>query len=248
MRTLPIATVSLSLIWVSSCLGPVVAHEELVNADLIEEDARAIAASYKDWGGPVDFQLRFGPTLCFIPRVEPRFSESAPGSPHAEKLYLVHASDAKSYAGVDYSSEGQGGHLMPSNFPQGDDDAWIEELSLRRPPVPELSREWEQILVKEAFVPIRWADAHKGSSRGVLPARKGGEEWMPGARGGLYLMLRTARATPGTDEGWVYATVRADGEVTAYGQIPSCVACHRRAGPDRMFGLPGVDHEPTVRD
>ena len=66
--------------------------------------------------------------------------------------------------------------------------------------------------------------------------------------GGLYLMLRTARATPGTDEGWVYATIRADGEVTAYGQIPSCVECHRRAGPDRMFGLPGVDHEPTVRD
>ena len=248
MRTLPIATVSLSLIWASSCLGPEVIDDELLNAGLIEEDARAIAASYEEWGGPVDYQLRFGPTLCFIPRVEPRFSASAPGGPHAEKLYLVHASDAKSYAGVDYSSERQGGHLMPSDYPQNDKDAWIEELSRRRPPIPELSREWEQILVKEAFVPIRWADAPKGISRGVSPARKGGEEWMPGERGGLYLMLRTARATPGTDEGWVYATVRADGEVTAYGQIPSCVACHRRAGPDRMFGLPGVDHEPTVRD
>jgi len=214
MRTLPIATVSLSLIWASSCLGPEVIDDELLNAGLIEEDARAIAASYEEWGGPVDYQLRFGPTLCFIPRVEPRFSASAPGGPHAEKLYLVHASDAKSYAGVDYSSERQGGHLMPSDYPQNDKDAWIEELSRRRPPIPELSREWEQILVKEAFVPIRWADAPKGISRGVSPARKGGEEWMPGERGGLYLMLRTARATPGTDEGWVYATVRADGVVT----------------------------------
>jgi len=248
MRTLLLATVSLSLIWVTSCRGSVDVDVEPLNADLIEGDARAIAASYEEWGGPVDFQLRFGPTLCFIPRVEPRFSESAPGGPHAEKLYLVYASDAKSYAGVDYSSAGQGGHLMPSHFPQGDEEAWIEELSRRRPLIPELSREWEQILVKEAFVPIRWADAPKGISRGVSPARKGGEEWMPGERGGLYLMLRAARATPGTDEGWVYATIRADGEVTAYGQIPSCVACHRRAGPDRMFGLPGIDHEPTVRD
>ena len=61
----------------NSCFGPVVAEEELVNAGSIEGDARAIAASYNEWGGPVDFQLRFGPTLCFLPRVEPRFSESA---------------------------------------------------------------------------------------------------------------------------------------------------------------------------
>ncbi len=248
MRTLPTVAINLSLIWVTSCRGPLDVDVELLEADLIEGDARAIAASYEEWGGPVDFQLRFGPTLCSIPPVEPRFSESAPGGPHAEKLYLVHASDAKSYAGVEYSSEGQGGHLMPSNFPQGDDDAWIEELSRRRPPIPELSREWEQILVKEAFVPIRLDDAPKGSTRGVLPAQRGGEGWMPGERAGLFLMLRTARATPGTDEGWVYATIRADGVVTAHGQIPTCVQCHRRAGPDRMFGLPGVDHEPTVRD
>jgi hypothetical protein len=59
-------------------------------------------------------------------------------------------------------------------------------------------------------------------------------------------MLRTSKETPDTDEGWVYATVQADGAVTAYGQIPSCIVCHRRAGPDRMFGLPDVDHEPFV--
>ncbi len=248
MRTLPIATVSLSLFWVTSCIGREVADDTFVNEDSIKEDAKAIAGSYEEWGGPVDFQLRFGPTLCSIPPLEPRFSASAPGGPHAEKLYLVHASDATSYAGVDYSSEGQGGHLMPSNYPRGDEDAWGEVLSLRRPPIQGLSREWEQILVKEAFVPVRAAEAQKDSFRGILPAPRAGEEWVPGARGGLYLMLRTTRATPGTDEGWVYATIRADGEVTAYGQIQSCVACHRRAGPDRMFGLPGVDHEPTVRD
>jgi hypothetical protein len=214
----------------------------------IESDVLAAASSYLEWGGPVDFQLRFGPTDCFIPPVTPRFSESEVDSPHAEKLYLIYASDAASYAGVDYSSGGQGGTLMPDEFPVDDREAWAAFLSERRPLLPELSREWEQVLVKEAFVPIPLDDAHKGSTRGVQPAQRGGEGWMPGDRAGLFLMLRTARATPGTDEGWVYATVQADGAVSAYGQIPSCVACHRRAGPDRMFGLPGVDHEPTVAD
>jgi len=137
---------------------------------------------------------------------------------------------------------------MPDEFPVDDREALTAFLSERRPLLPELSREWEQILVKEAFVPISLDEAHKGSTRGVQPAQRGGEGWMPGDRAGLFLMLRTARATPGTDEGWVYATVQADGAVSAYGQIPSCVACHRRAGPDRMFGLPGVDHEPSVVD
>ena len=246
MKTLCSAFTLLSLFGVLSCTATKEAVE--LSPQELESDVLAAASSYLQWGGPVDFQLRFGPTDCFIPPVTPRFSEGEVGSPHAEKLYLIYASDAASYAGVDYSSGGQGGTLMPDEFPVDDREAWVAFLSERRPLLPELSREWEQVLVKEAFVPISLDDAHKGSTRGVQPAQRGGEGWMPGDRAGLFLMLRTARATPGTDEGWVYATVQADGAVSAYGQIPSCVACHRRAGPDRMFGLPGVDHEPTVAD
>ena len=248
MRIPSVAALSLSLLWVTSCLGVEEAEPPLLSDASLEADVKRIAASYEEWGGPVDFQLRFGPTDCAIPPVTPRFSESEVGSPHAEKLYLIYASDAASYAGVDYSSGGQGGTLMPDEFTVDDREAWAAFLSERRPLLPELWREWEQVLVKEAFVPIPLDDAHKGSTRGVQPAQRGGGGWMPGDRAGLFLMLRTARETPGTDEGWVYATMRADGVVTASGQIPSCVACHRRAGPDRMFGLPGIDYEPSVRD
>ena len=246
MKTPRSALTLLSLIGVLSCAATQEAASR--SPEELKRDVSAIASSYLEWGGPVDFQLRFGPTDCFIPPVTPRFSESEVGSPHAQKLYLIYASDAASYAGVDYSSEGQGGTLMPAEFPVEDREAWAAFLGERRPLLPELSREWEQVLVKEAFVPIPLDDAPKSSTRGVHPAQRGGVDWVPGDRAGLYLMLRTSRATPGTDEGWVYATVQADGAVSAYGQIPSCVACHRRAGTDRMFGLPGVDHEPTVAD
>ena len=247
MKRLLSAFAHFSLIGVLSCaatergigLSP---HE-------LESDVLVAATSYLQWGGPVDFQLRFGPTLCMIPPLEPRFSESDPSGPHAEKLYFVHAADAPSYAGVDYGNESEGGFLMPNA-------KW--DLEDRSPPLPEFDGEWSQVLVKEAFAPSLYGGKASELSypfddsglfaNKVLPAERDGEEWVPGDFVGLYLMLRTSRETPGTDEGWVYATVQADGAVSAYGQIPSCVACHRRAGPDRMFGLPGVDHEPTVAD
>jgi hypothetical protein len=42
------------------------------------------------------------------------------------------------------------------------------------------------------------------------------------------------------DGAWTYATVTADGgRVIQSGAIASCVACHRDAKPDSLFGLPG---------
>ncbi len=246
MRISKLYPTLLALSLAAACTGVGSAPNAESTGVMIKEDAQAIAASYSDWGGPVDFQLRFGPALCSIPPIEPRFSESAAPGAHAEKLYLVHASDATSYAGVDYSSETEGGALMPASFETATD------LAQREAELPELSQDWQQILVKEAFVPTLADENAERSSRHDLveftPAARDGESWMPGDPAGLFLMLRTARATPGTDEGWVYATVRANGDVSAYGQIPSCVACHRNAGPNRMFGLPGIEHTPTVKD
>jgi hypothetical protein len=247
MKSLCSVFTPLSLIGVLSCVATERAPE--LSAQKLESDVLAAASGYMDWGGPVDFQLRFGPTLCMIPPLEPRFSESDPSGPHAEKLYLIHASDARSYAGVDYSSQGEGGFLVPdSNL----------DFGSRAPSLPDFECDWSQVLVKEAFAPSLYAgeeaeQSHPFDDGGqfkswVQPAERDGEQWVPGEFVGLYLMLRTERETPGTDEGWVYATVQADGAVTAYGQIQSCVACHRRAGSGRMFGLPGVDHEPSVSD
>jgi hypothetical protein len=52
-------------------------------------------------------------------------------------------------------------------------------------------------------------------------------------------MFKAAEATPDTDDGWVYATVTADGQVTAAGRVASCMSCHDTAAThERLFGVP----------
>ena len=59
-----------------------------------------------------------------------------------------------------------------------------------------------------------------------------------GDRAGLFLMFRApAPAAPGGEE-WIYATIDRAGAVTAAGRIASCIACHRDAPHDGLFGLP----------
>ena len=51
-------------------------------------------------------------------------------------------------------------------------------------------------------------------------------------------MFREKKDTPGTDEGWVYGTVTADGKtVTSAGRVASCMKCHVQAKNDRLFGI-----------
>jgi hypothetical protein len=40
-----------------------------------------------------------------------------------------------------------------------------------------------------------------------------------------------------SDAGWVYATLTADGQVTAAGRVESCMHCHQDAGHERLFGV-----------
>src|SRR5437870_10625362 len=76
-------------------------------------------------------------------------------------------------------------------------------------------------------------------SRADERVRRDGRLYRPAARSGLFIMFKTEPGTPGTDEGWVYGTVTADGkQVTSAGRVESCMACHRDAPHDRLFGLP----------
>jgi hypothetical protein len=68
-------------------------------------------------------------------------------------------------------------------------------------------------------------------------ATKDGAVYRAAARAGLYIMFKLDPATPNTDEGWVYATITADGELTAAGRVDSCIGCHRDATHDRLFGV-----------
>jgi hypothetical protein len=109
-------------------------------------------------------------------------------------------------------------------------------------------------VVKEAWAPEEVKDAgrelepvvRKVKVRGVeqedrfVPyARKDGRLYHAGKKVSLFIMFKLDPRTPGTDEGWVYGTVTADGkEVTSAGRVESCMGCHRNAPHDRLFGFP----------
>lgn len=85
-----------------------------------------------------------------------------------------------------------------------------------------------QALVKESFHP----------GEGANPADPAAPRTL-GAKAGLFVMFKTDAKTPGTDQGWVYGTLSADGkQVTSAGRIDSCMGCHENARHDRLFGMP----------
>lgn len=92
-------------------------------------------------------------------------------------------------------------------------------------------------IVKEAHRPNELDGTHPGTPKQEIVSR-GGKMYEPGPITSLFVMTKYDAATPGTDQGWVYATLDAAGqEVTGIGVIASCVECHRDAKHDRLFGL-----------
>ncbi len=69
-------------------------------------------------------------------------------------------------------------------------------------------------------------------------ASKDGKLYRAGEKSTLFIMVKVSPGTPGTDDGWVYGTVTADGkQVTSAGMVQNCMACHQGAPHDRLFGL-----------
>ena len=94
-----------------------------------------------------------------------------------------------------------------------------------------------QVIVKEAWVP-------EPADRGVDPfqtpplASKDGKLFRPKEKAGLYIMLkRDPENSPDTDQGWIYATLDAEGKtVHQAGRIRRCMGCHEKDTVDRLFG------------
>jgi hypothetical protein len=84
-----------------------------------------------------------------------------------------------------------------------------------------------QVVVKESWIPELVVDRQRPLDAGSATQ----------AKADLFIMFKLAPATPGTDEGWVYGTVKGDGKtVTAAGRLASCMSCHIEAPHDRLFG------------
>jgi hypothetical protein len=177
-----------------------------------EAQVQAIAAEYLAWGR-VDDELRWAPWLCRAPYPGiTRPSESTDESTHGRKLYSVFAKNHAAY-------------------PNGPHD--------------------DQVVVKQSWVP-ELVDTDAGlqlnsyrSDAGVdadhfYPYAKGdGGVYRASALAGLFIMFKLDPAVPETDEGWVYATVSAGGQVTSSGRVASCMGCHETSAThERLYGVP----------
>jgi len=216
----------------ASLQSPVVADGAQVDQRFIH-DLWAIAKLYKSHAR-VDDEAAWAPFLCRMPMPgDGRISMADGDDDHARKLYYLYARDRSNY------------------LQYGGDNSESFSVSAY------------QSVVKEAFVPRklegeeadtvkRWAEhgylkpedrkALKqayGEGHPMLPPQVNaeGEPFIPGDAAGLFVLFRPEHDADATDEGWVYGTLSAEGEITACGVIESCKTCHEEAQQERLFGL-----------
>jgi hypothetical protein len=110
-----------------------------------------------------------------------------------------------------------------------------------------VKQSWTAQLVDTPDAGFAPAEAHFAPDAGdhfYGYARGDGGVYRAAGFAGLYIMFRLAPGTAGTDQGWVYATVTADEQVTAAGAVPSCMGCHESATHERLFGVPLSPSQP----
>jgi hypothetical protein len=145
-------------------------------------------------------------------------SNSDDEAAHGRKLYFLFANDVNEYLG--------------------------RPIHRKDPPPPlaVVKESWKpQELPDGERLPNRWAFSEKNPYPYVT---HGGKTYKAAEKGDLFVMFKTDPAAEGTDGGWVYGTVSADGKtVTSAGRVESCMGCHAKAPKDRLFGLPKANGE-----
>jgi hypothetical protein len=173
----------------------------------------SIAGEYTQYER-VDEEIRWGLMGCSRPIQPPpnglRMSASVDGATHGRKVYYVFTKSRLDY----FRTVGATGHASPS--PPG------------------------QAIVKESWTaepaePARGSANPAGDPSLVMSE---GRYFRAGKKSDLFIMTKVDASAPGTDGGWIYGTVSADGKtVIAQGQIAACAGCHHSAPHDRLFGL-----------
>ena len=170
-----------------------------------------IARTYESFGR-IGVAANWAPVYCRAPLSSPRLSGSRDTATHGRKLYW----------------------LFVKEIPAGAAHGYIPPGGVSR---------IGQVVVKEAWVPEEITGLSEveavGRSKGdrVPYLREDGRWFHAREKAGLFVMFKLDPSTPGTDEGWVYGTVTADGKkVTSSGRVESCRGCHKDAPHDRLFG------------
>jgi hypothetical protein len=145
-----------------------------------------------------------------MPYPPPRISRSGDGDTHGDKLYYLFVADYDKYPdGAARGASSPAGQVLVK-------EAWLPEEVPADTPI-EPTNPWE---------PVRY---FRDGNRLYFAARKAT----------LFIMYKLDPKNPGTDEGWVYGTVSADGTtVTSSGRVEACMKCHEKAPNDRLFGAP----------
>jgi Cytochrome P460 len=170
-----------------------------------------VARSYKQFSR-IGEVVRLTAVPCAPPPrpVPPSLSASVDSGTHGRKLYWLYVKE------------------LPLGYTEGD-------YSFGDKPNPV-----GQVVVKEAWHPqeVNADEKNDVVGRFKQAVDKDGRVFCTGEQGHLFIMAKLDPSTPGTDEGWVYGTVTPDGkQVTCAGRVKSCMACHRDAPHDRLFGL-----------
>ncbi len=192
-----------------------------------------IAREYKSYVR-VSNSANWAPELCHLPApdgVLPSLSKD--DDTHGKKLYFLFARDDKDYAAIGWHTYDTDANRKPFAAAVG------------------------QVIVKESFKPVKITDPKdipappkpdpNDPNRGLNDRRelpdeytrdKDGDLFRTGDPAGLFIMAKLSETEkPGTDAGWIYATISANlKEVTAFGRIDSCMDCHTKTKHDRLFG------------
>jgi hypothetical protein len=179
-----------------------------------EEQILQIARDYISWGR-VDDEMRWAPGLCRLPNAGvARPSMSNDPATHGQKLYSLFAKNWANYPNGPHDGQAVVKQSWTVEVVTGPDASWNPT-----------GTSWGGGIDADHFYPYA-----KGPDGGLFHA---------GELAGLYVMFKLDPSTPETDEGWVYATVSAAGQVTSAGRVASCMACHEaEATHERLYGVP----------
>ncbi len=168
----------------------------------------------------------WAPWRCFLPPPSGALrSQSAHESTHGGKLYYLYTPNPEFYQWV---------------LPKGAESPMGRKSPTDPAPVgfTIVKEAWSPLEVKLADVPRLKTDSPFDRTFPVEYLVAESKAYRIDKPQGIFVMLKKDPKTPGTDEGWIYGTVSADGKtVTSSGRVHSCMSCHVEASRDRLFGM-----------
>jgi hypothetical protein len=215
--------------------------EEGPAADLDERFVAPLlsaAREYANWGR-VDELPNLAPELCRAPMgldygypSHARLSRDAE-SPHGRKLYYLFAGNERAardrYLGLGRPDGSR--DAVPVGFTivkQSWTTKVVPVAAAANPsnPAPEGIAAGMDLVSSDPPTPIDFVE-HEG------------QRLKTHMQADLYVMKKVGPPeTPGTDLGWIYGTLTADGtKVTSAGRVEQCMGCHEVAPHERLFGL-----------